>query len=538
MTNDSFVTTAPHQFTKPPSSSTTPLTGNHDSARHTEERTITSDARINHSPPHYPNPGHTHSSNQGNGGTRAFVIPNSDSDTIQSHHEPWDKSIPTRDYTPRRLTAVLIDCLSALQSSLEDDLAPPGLGGQNYSPAPEKRPAKQPPSFYEPIWEFKGFQVVRRPDTPYLYAVWYDHESGLYTRRSLRTQSLEIAQTRLVDLVAEVENPTSRSRVFTPEQVQIEQAIAYYLERHMTIDNPSRAAADQNIAALREFFSLHGIKTVEQLDADLLDCYPEFRDGLYARNQTRRLLSFKKYQGHTAESLSHLIKPISDGTIRRDLTTLSAILNFYRKRNKITWVPHIEKPPASPARSRWLTHSEFAQLVNHAQTQRLRDYLMLSIHTLQRPGFLFDLSVTQVDLEQNRIDFLKPGRRQTKKGRPAIRISDPLIPILERLISESQSGYVLEYEGKPIQSLRKAFTSLVKSTGLNENANNGTGNIVPYTLRHTGATWLAQAGVDLWEIAGMMGHSNINMVSRVYAKHHPDYQQNATKALSRLAPHS
>jgi len=62
------------------------------------------------------------------------------------------------------------------------------------------------------------------------------------------------------------------------------------------------------------------------------------------------------------------------------------------------------------------------------------------------------------------------------------------------------------------------------------------GEVVPYTLRHTAATWMAQAGVPLWEIAGFLGHADTRMVERTYAHHHPEYQRRAAAAIeARLA---
>jgi hypothetical protein len=42
---------------------------------------------------------------------------------------------------------------------------------------------------------------------------------------------------------------------------------------------------------------------------------------------------------------------------------------------------------------------------------------------------------------------------------------------------------------------------------------------------------MAQSGVPLWEIAGMLGNS-VRMVEQVYAKHHPDYLAGASAAVS------
>jgi integrase len=56
--------------------------------------------------------------------------------------------------------------------------------------------------------------------------------------------------------------------------------------------------------------------------------------------------------------------------------------------------------------------------------------------------------------------------------------------------------------------------------------------VTPHFLRHTCATWLVQAGVDLWEVAGFLGMT-VEIIQRVYGHHAPDYMENAKAALSR-----
>jgi integrase len=48
----------------------------------------------------------------------------------------------------------------------------------------------------------------------------------------------------------------------------------------------------------------------------------------------------------------------------------------------------------------------------------------------------------------------------------------------------------------------------------------------PHTLRHTWATLAAQAGVPLWEIAGVLGDT-LATVMKTYAHHCPDHLRGA-----------
>lgn len=61
------------------------------------------------------------------------------------------------------------------------------------------------------------------------------------------------------------------------------------------------------------------------------------------------------------------------------------------------------------------------------------------------------------------------------------------------------------------------------------------GEVAPYTLRHTAATRMAQAGVPPWEIAGFLEHADTRMVERTDPHHHPEHQRRATAIEARLA---
>lgn len=389
--------------------------------------------------------------------------------------------------------------------------------------------------FYEPIWDYKTFRLARRPDTPYLYIIWYKQGTRTLERKSTRTSNLQLAKDRLIEF-ADAMDGSGRLIVPGPEEVRLGDAIDYYLERHMTPENASRKTTEANLTAVQAFLRDHDLVYVADLTPDVLDLYPEHRRGLFAQHQLERLKSYGVHNGTPVEELRLRIRKLSDATIGRELAVLNAALRFYLKRNKITRVPFIQLPPSVPARSRWLTTAEFTRLYEAALTQQLRDFMLLAIHTLQRPGFLYELRTNQVDLVNRRIDFLQVGARQTKKGRPAIRISDQLMPVLERLVTSSISGYVLECDGRPVRSMRKSFATAVRRAGLHEPGHPHTGPVIPYTLRHSACTWLVQAGVDLWQIAGMMGHKDTRMVERVYGKHHPDFQRRATETLDRLVP--
>jgi integrase len=73
-----------------------------------------------------------------------------------------------------------------------------------------------------------------------------------------------------------------------------------------------------------------------------------------------------------------------------------------------------------------------------------------------------------------------------------------------------------------VNRLNKAWRSVRRASGFGP-------DVVPHTLRHTCATWLAQRGVPTWEAAGYLGMTE-KVVLEIYGHHHPDHQRNAVNA--------
>jgi integrase len=84
---------------------------------------------------------------------------------------------------------------------------------------------------------------------------------------------------------------------------------------------------------------------------------------------------------------------------------------------------------------------------------------------------------------------------------------------------------VVEWNGKPVRSVRKGFAAAVRAAGLGS-------DVTPHVLRHTAATWMMQAGVDLWQAAGFLGMT-VEMIEQRYGHHHPDFQREAAEGLAR-----
>lgn len=214
---------------------------------------------------------------------------------------------------------------------------------------------------------------------------------------------------------------------------------------------------------------------------------------------------------------------IAAATIRTELQALRAALNWAARTAIIDKPPSIALPPRPPPRSRWLTRDEADQLIAACKSHHVRLFTMLALHTAARAGAILALTWDRVDLAGRRINFAEPGRPTTRKGRSLVPINDTLLAALEEARRLAVTEHVIEYAGGQVGSVKHAFHRATAAAGLQ--------HVTPHTLRHTAATWMAQAGVSLWDIAGFLGHTSLQMIEQTYGHHSPDYLAAAARAL-------
>ncbi len=160
-------------------------------------------------------------------------------------------------------------------------------------------------------------------------------------------------------------------------------------------------------------------------------------------------------------------------------------------------------------------------------------FILIGIYTGTRAGAIATASPDReqghsfVDMEHG-IFYRKAIGKQTSKKR------QPPAPVPPRLLAHVRRWQRLqlfakcfvEFNGKPVASVKKGFWSGVRLGGLSEVE----GKVTPHTLRHTAATWLMQRAAPLWEAAGFLGMS-VDVLEKNYGHHHPDHMQGAANAI-------
>lgn len=222
------------------------------------------------------------------------------------------------------------------------------------------------------------------------------------------------------------------------------------------------------------------------------------------------------------------------GTARRELEMLQAAINYFHREGYVQSAPRVSLPEKSPPRERWLTRPEAIALLEAAATleraaRHIGTFIRLGLYTGTRAQAILALQWSQntdggwIDLEGKMLYRRGTGQKETRKRRPPSPLPDAIIPWLQETRTLTKS-YAVEYQHAPVRDIRLGFKKALKRAGLGN-------DVTPHVLRHTCGTWLAQAGVPMWQAAGFMGLTAAEF-ERTYAHHHPDHLRAATDAIS------
>jgi integrase len=328
-------------------------------------------------------------------------------------------------------------------------------------------------------------------------------EGGRSKRRSTGTKDKGEAADRLAEAILEQE----LSAAPAPRDYPVSRALTDYFK-----DHGQNLPSSQQIEIASRHLTAH-----------------------FGRMLPKNILRSHCVEYREAREEGEIGRPATAGTIRRELGTLATALNHAVRERRLpaSNMPHLHLPDEPPAKDRWLTPAEAEALREAAQFAQVNDpvsgtfglarqdgltrcrlFVEIALATGARRRSIEQLEWSQVDLARKLIYFNKPGRAQTAKKRPTVPISDALYTWLEWARAEAKTDFVLLHSG----SIRTTYETAVARAGLQ--------NVTRHTLRHTWATWAAQRGVSLFDIAGVLGDNPVTVQKR-YAHHCPNYLRTA-----------
>lgn len=342
-----------------------------------------------------------------------------------------------------------------------------------------------------PKLEQPNYRLVQRGSR--FYVRWW--ENGTWQRISTGATERQSAQRFLAQFIA------GRGTPEPPAQPTIRQVLDGYLA-----DKRGRVAAHDTLEVCAKALRRH-----------LGDLEPQH----LTRERSRFYAARRRAEGYLVGPIDQRRKkPVSDGTIIRELVTLRAALKWAQGERWFADLPYVEVPAQPDARDRWLSRDEAERLLDSARAPHIRLFIALALYTAARAGALLELTWPQVDLINGRIAL---GRGRGNKRRAIIPIGDKLRPYLEEAQQIATCPFVVEHASGPVASIKTGFRAACARAKLS--------GVSPHTLRHTAASWQVQAGVSFEQVAMFLGNRK-EMVERVYGHHSPEWLAEAAHALA------
>jgi integrase len=232
------------------------------------------------------------------------------------------------------------------------------------------------------------------------------------------------------------------------------------------------------------------------------------------------------HAGQTEEFVKAMLKKGFARTyINNLLGIIKAATNRAWKRGELASVPFIElieaqkkKPKGAP-----LKPAQIASLLAVANRETSKA-IMLMMGTGCRPSTAYEFVWEGVDFDADLLDLNPPGRVQTPKYRPIVKMPPSLKAYLRQF--NDREGLYITRANRPIRRWETAWRNMRKNAGLGRDVN-------PYSLRHTVARWLRASGVAKWDVGAQLGHGGFSTTDE-YAPHDPAYLAASCAAIEKL----
>lgn len=198
------------------------------------------------------------------------------------------------------------------------------------------------------------------------------------------------------------------------------------------------------------------------------------------------------------------VKTASPGTANRHLALIRAILR--RARDDWEWIdriPKVRQYRVNSRRMRWITREEAELLLSYLPAHQAA-MARFALATGLRQRNVSHLEWSQVDMRQQ-LAWIHPDQAKARKA-IGVPLNSEAMGVLRGQLGQ-HARYVFTYKGKPpVQVNTKAWRVAVEQAGL-----------IPlrwHDLRHTWASWHAQAGTPLNVLQELGAWASADMVKR------------------------
>ncbi len=195
---------------------------------------------------------------------------------------------------------------------------------------------------------------------------------------------------------------------------------------------------------------------------------------------------------------------VSVSTVNREVTCIKHMFNKavewdYLAHNKLGTVKRFKEPPG---RLRYLKKNEIERLLRVCP-EHLRPIVITALNTGMRKGEIFSLVWQDIDMNNKVITIRRAKNNESR----AVPINKTLYQTL-KLQKNGDSGQPVftGKDGTPLTDVKHSFARALTKANIKD--------FRFHDLRHTFASRLAMAGVDIRTIQELMGHKDIRMTMR------------------------
>ena len=201
---------------------------------------------------------------------------------------------------------------------------------------------------------------------------------------------------------------------------------------------------------------------------------------------------------------------VAPGTVNRELTFLKTMFNKAVEWGRLESSPavNVKKFKEPNYKERILNASEMAKLLE-AATNHLKPILIVALNTGMRRGEILSLKWENVNLSKRCIHI-----EDSKSGKSRdVPMNALVVEALSSLHQDSKYVFYNPTTGGPLKNIKTAFKTACKNAEIK--------GLRFHDLRHTAATRMVEAMVDLVTVSKILGHSTIQMTMR-YAHPTPE----------------
>lgn len=329
--------------------------------------------------------------------------------------------------------------------------------------------------------------VLRTSDNSWTYDFWH---LGKRFRKRFKSRNSAIQAEARIRL--EIGNGQQLSRSIT-----FKEAAYLFLENHAK-PNKAQESWQHDLCKIEYLNKLFGDKKL--VDFSPLDI-----------QKVRNILSEKGLTSRTADRYHALVKSIFNKMI---------MWQKYEGFNPANGVRLKREPNAH---IRFLSRTEIQLLESHLRSTSMYPYFIGALHTGMRRGELCSVQWGHITFPMR--DIFIPKSKSGKSRH--VPMSDTVYALIKELYGAGKQDHEFVFGTTNRSHLSHQFKAVCKELGIKD--------FRFHDLRHTFASQLVMAGVNIFKVSKWLGHSTVTTTEKYYAHLSPDSKREEINCLNKLS---